>query len=87
MATTVGVKLDEATRDRLKKLARARQRSSHWLMREAIERYLDVEERYERERAEDEARWQRYVDTGAHVSDAEMTAWFDELVAQAAQQA
>ena len=45
--TTMGVKLDRETRDRLQKLGKARNRSSHWLMREAIRRYLEVEERYE----------------------------------------
>ena len=38
--TTMGVKLDRETRDRLQKLGKARNRSSHWLMREAIRRYL-----------------------------------------------
>ena len=45
--TTMGVKLDRETRDRLQKLGKARNRSSHWLMLEAIRRYLEVEERYE----------------------------------------
>ncbi len=62
--TSVGVKLDEDTRERLKKLGEVRQRSAHWLMKEAIARYLETEERYERERAEDLLRWQHYVDTG-----------------------
>ena len=34
--TTMGVKLDRETRDRLQKLGKARNRSAHWLMREAI---------------------------------------------------
>ena len=34
--TTMGVKLDRETRARLQKLGKARNRSSHWLMREAI---------------------------------------------------
>ena len=47
MTTTMGVKLDEATRDRLKALGAARQRSPHWLMREAIREYLERAERIE----------------------------------------
>ena len=39
-----GNKLDSRTRARLKALSRIRQRSQHWLMKEAIERYLDREE-------------------------------------------
>ena len=85
--TTVGVKLDRETRDRLQKLGQARNRSSHWLMREAIRRYLEVEERYEQEKAEDQARYQAYLETGHHISHEDMLAWLDQLAAQAAPQA
>jgi len=85
--TTMGVKLDRETRDRLQKLGKARNRSSHWLMREAIRRYLEVEERYEQEKAEDQARYQAYLETGHHISHEDMLAWLDQLAAQAAQQA
>ena len=77
--TTVGVKLDEETRDRLKRLGRIKDRSSHWLMKEAIGRYLDAEERYEAEKAEDEARYREYLETGEHVTHEAMIAWLDEL--------
>ena len=72
-ATTVGVKLDGETRTRLKKLGDARQRSTHWLMKEAIARYLETEERYELEKAEDIARWRRYVETGVATPHEEAT--------------
>jgi predicted transcriptional regulator len=85
--TTMGVKLDRETRDRLQKLGKARNRSSHWLMREAIRRYLEVEEHYEQEKAEDQARYQAYLETGHHISHEDMLAWLDQLAAQAAQQA
>jgi predicted transcriptional regulator len=85
--TTTGIKLDEETRKRLQDLATAKDRSVHWLMKEAIGRYLAEEERFEREKAEDEARYQRFLDTGAHHSNEEMHAWFDELATQAQQRA
>ena len=85
--TTMGVKLDGETRARLKKLGEARHRSSHWLMREAIRRYLEVEERYEQEKAEDQARYQAYRETGKHISHEDMLAWLDQLAVQAAQKA
>ena len=50
MAVTQGIKLDEETRDRLKLLAKIRNRSPHWMMRTAIESYLEREENYERKR-------------------------------------
>jgi predicted transcriptional regulator len=83
----MGIKLDRETRDRLQKLGKARNRSSHWLMREAIRRYLEVEERYEQEKAEDQARYQAYLETGHHISHEDMLAWLEQLAAQAAQQA
>ena len=86
-ATTVGVKLDGETRARLKKLGDTRRRSSHWLMKEAIARYLDTEERYEREKAEDLARWQRFVDTGAAIPHEEAAVRLDALAEEAARKA
>ena len=43
--TTVGVKLDDETRTRLKRLGEIKDRSVHWLMKEAIGRYVEAEER------------------------------------------
>ena len=81
--TTVGVKLDDETRTRLKALGHAKQRSTHWMMKEAVARYLDAEERYERERAEDLARWQSYVETGHAIPHKTVMAWLDDLAAEA----
>lgn len=77
--TTTGIKLDAQTLERLKNLAEAKDRSVHWLMKEAIGRYLVDEERFEREKAEDEARYQRFLDTGSHVTAKEMDVWLDNL--------
>jgi len=85
--TTVGVKLDDETRARLKMLGEARQRSTHWLMREAIRLFLDTEERYEREKAEDLGRWERYLATGEHLDHEEMGAWLDGLAEEASERA
>ncbi len=85
--TTVGVKLDEKTRDRLKKLGETRQRSAHWLMKDAIDRYLETEERYEQEKAEDMERWQRYLDTGHAISHEEAKVRLNELARKATRKA
>ena len=84
---TIGVKLDEKTRERLKKLGEAKQRSTHWLMKDAITRYLASEERYELERAEDLARWQHYVDTGNALSQEVVKARLEVLAKEAAHKA
>jgi predicted transcriptional regulator len=77
--TTTGIKLDPQTLERLKNLAGAKDRSVHWLMKEAIGRYLIDEERFEREKSEDESRYQRYLDTGSHLSTEAMDTWFEQL--------
>jgi len=83
VSTTIGLKLDDETRNRLQRLGEARDRSPHWLMKTAITQFLDREERIEQERLEDEARWQRWVETGTHIDHDEMTAWLDGLAARA----
>lgn len=85
--TTMGIKLDEKTRERLKKLGQTRDRSPHWLMKQAIAQYLDIEERNEFERLEDEERYQRYLDSDEHISDVEMVDWLDQLARNAAAKA
>ncbi len=79
MATSQGIKLDDNTQARLKALAVKRNRTSHWLMRAAIEKYLDHEERYEIEKSEDLARWERYVITGNAIDHDEVEIWLKEL--------
>jgi predicted transcriptional regulator len=77
VAVTMGVKVDEKTRQRLKSLGGLKQRSMHWLICEAIREYLDKEEESEaRNRQADEA-WQEYQRTGQFVSHEAMTAWLD----------
>jgi predicted transcriptional regulator len=43
----VAIKIDDDIKFRIKRLAEARQRTSHWLMREAITQYVDREEKRE----------------------------------------
>lgn len=41
------VKLDPETNERVKRLAEARHRTPHWVMREAIRQYVEREEKRE----------------------------------------
>ena len=75
--TTMGVKLDEETRDRLKALAEARRRSAHWLMKEAINQYLEREEDIEQRNREADEAWAEYRKTGQFMSHEAMSAWLD----------
>jgi predicted transcriptional regulator len=47
-------------------------------MRTAIAEYLDREERYEQERREDMARWERYQLTGAAVPHKTVAKWLSD---------
>lgn len=81
MTTTLGVKVDDATRARLVALAEAKDRTPHWILKTALNEYLEREERRERERREDQARWEHYVLTGEHVTQEDADAWLARLEA------
>ena len=82
MATkVVSIKLDETDQDRLASLAEARNRSSHFLMREAISEYLEREEKRAAFIKEAESAWEHYQATGEHVTLDEMDTWANKLEA------
>ena len=76
---TTSLKLDSATKDRVQRLASTRQRSPHWLMREAIEQYVEREERRELLRQDALAAWEAYQATGLHLTGEEADAWLAKL--------
>lgn len=79
MSTTQGIKLDDDTRERLKALAKKRDRSPHWLMRTAIQNYLEREENYECQKAEDMRRWEEYQLTGRVIDGSAAEEWLNNL--------
>jgi len=81
MATTLGIKLDDKTRERLKAVAQGIDRAPHWVLKTALLEYLDKEEATRRERDEDTARWARYQETGEAISQERVMAWLDALAA------
>ena len=70
------VKLDPAIRDRLERLGEAKHRSPHWLMKEAITRYLEQEEYNEQLSRETLARWQE-AESGKVISHHAVSKWLD----------
>lgn len=78
-ALPVSVKIDEGTKARLKRLADARHRTPHWLMREAITQYVDREEKREAFRQDTLKAWEEYRTTGLHVSADEADAWLAQI--------
>ncbi|MDE0768462.1 MAG: hypothetical protein OSB19_08720 [Opitutaceae bacterium] len=83
MANTQGIRLEEETQRRLKWLAQRKDRSMNYLIKDAIGRFLDDEERYEQEREEDQARLQRFLDTGEHVTHTQMKRKLKTLLSKA----
>ena len=83
MVTTTGIKIDAETKERLKRLGKIKDRTPHWLMKQAIFEFLEREENYERERQEDQDRWQHFVETGQYVSQDAMSAKFNALTSPA----
>lgn len=77
----VAIKIDQDTRDRVKRLAEARHRTSHWLMREAISQYVEREEKREIFRQDGIKAWNEYQANGLHVTSDEADAWLDQLEA------
>lgn len=75
----VTIKIDEDTKNRLKRLADARQRTPHWLMREAIAQYVEREDKREAFRQDTLKAWDEYRATGMHVTADEADAWMAQL--------
>jgi predicted transcriptional regulator len=77
----VSVKIDETLKSRVQHLAAARQRSSHWIMREAITRYVEQEEAREDIKQAAVAAWSDYQLSGLHATFEEADAWLADLEA------
>lgn len=77
----IAVKLDQETRDRLKRLADSRDRSTHWMLREAVAQFVAREEQREAFREAGLRAWQEYQATGQHVAHEDVDAWLAKLEA------
>ncbi|CDM55925.1 MULTISPECIES: CopG family ribbon-helix-helix protein [Rhizobium] len=75
MASPTSLKLDDELKGRVQHLAEVRRRSSHWIMREAIEQYVEREEKREALRSETLNAWDEFQETGLHVTGDEVEKW------------
>jgi predicted transcriptional regulator len=80
-SSTTSLKLDSELKVRVQRLAAARRRSPHWLMREAVEQYVGREEKREQLRQDALAAWNDYQTTGLHATAEEADAWLAKLEA------
>ena len=78
---TTSIKLDAEMKERMQRLAASRQRSTHWLMREAIAQYVEREEQREKLRRDTLAAWTEYQETGRHLTAEEADGWLARLEA------
>ncbi|MBZ0093371.1 MAG: ribbon-helix-helix protein, CopG family [Sulfuricellaceae bacterium] len=74
---TTTIKLDAATKERIKQLAATKQRTPHWLMLEALREYVEREERREQFKRDALLAWEAYRETGEHVTGDEIVAWLE----------
>ncbi len=73
----LGVRLDEQLENRLNALAAKTHRSKSFLAKEALTRYVEEEERKQRENELTMARWEEYQETGETVNNEDMMGWLD----------
>jgi len=77
----VTIKLDEELSERLQALAKTQDRSQHWLLRKAIEQFVEREERREALRQDTLKAWEAYQQEGLHATFEEVDAWLARLEA------
>lgn len=73
MATSI--KIDDDLKNRIQHLAEAKDRSPHWIMREALREYVVREEARQQFKAEALASWAAYKETGLHLTGKETQDW------------
>lgn len=75
MASPTSIKLDDDMKERVRHLADARRRTSHWIMREAIAQYVEREEKREALCRDTLKAWEEFHETGLHATAEEVDKW------------
>ncbi len=75
MTTATSIKLDDDLKGRIRQLADARRRSSHWIMREAIAEYVEREEKREALCRDVLKAWDEFQATGQHATAEDVDTW------------
>jgi predicted transcriptional regulator len=76
-AVSTSIKLDPDMKDRVLRVAESMRRTPHWVMKEAVEKYItDAERREAWERDSLEA-LREMDETGLHVTGEEVMAWLE----------
>lgn len=77
----VAIKIGVDLKERVQRLADARHRTPHWLMREAIGQFVEREEKRDAFRQDGITAWNVYQATGQHVTMKEADSWLSRLEA------
>jgi predicted transcriptional regulator len=80
-SSTTSLKLDSELKERVQRLASEMRRSPHWVMREAVEQFVEREEKRDKLRRDALAAWNHYQTTGLHATAEETDAWLAKLEA------
>ena len=72
----LSIKLPGGLKERLQKLGKLKQRTTHWLMKEAIEHYLAEEEVQEKLKQKTVNRWKE-AEQDQVVANADVIAWLE----------
>jgi predicted transcriptional regulator len=75
MVTATFIKLDDELKRGVQHLAEARRRTAHWIMREAIEQYVEREEKREALNQDTLKAWDEFQATGLHATAEEVDKW------------
>jgi len=81
VTSTTSLKLDAEMKERVQKVATTQRRTAHWVMREAIEQYIEREEKREQYLRDGLAAWEDYQATGLHLTEEEVDTWLAKLAA------
>lgn len=77
MTSATSIKLDDDMKGRIRHLAEVRQRTSHWIMREAISQYVEREEKREGLRRDTMQAWEEFQEAGLHATAEEVDQWLE----------
>lgn len=75
----LSIKLEVSDRDRIRALAAYKNRTPHFIMKEAVHNYLAQEEAEQRFIAAAKESRSHYKKTGQHITHEEFSSWVDQL--------
>ena len=76
-AVSTSIKLDPNMKDRIQRVADSMRRTPHWVMKEAVEKYITDAERREAWERESLEALKEMDETGLHVAGEEVMAWLE----------